>query len=342
MQRIGKYSIIKNGEFKQDEADVVILDSNVLIDIDKFYYRGASSQSREDLRALLHEFRKVDDLDYRYALMETCFKRTKCDAAHAVRMRNAIREMWIEDLEKIDMMLACESVIAGEGEVRSENLFMESIFANIIKLPDVFYVMYGTNLHMIMMYEKNQKDRGKAYSEHCRWVREELNCVSAYPRMVARSLFLGQSEENGRARALLKIDKKRMSIEDKAWNSAWDCFFMFVLDAYRMGEVGIVDEKWEGLPARVVLITARDQVWIDSMSHFCGYGQKGKKKLPFLQNTLHIRKDYLETAHKEEELDQGHHCRVLDEGGDINNVFEAIVRLENELNILPRTIFDIG
>ncbi|RSX48708.1 hypothetical protein [Bifidobacterium castoris] len=341
MQRIGKYSIITTGEFDSSEADVIILDSNILIDIDKFYYKGLSKQSCDNLCTLLHKFERVDEVDYRYALMETCFRRTKHDAAHAGRMMDAIYAMWNSDLGKIDEMLSRGSTMVGrETGGRFAQLTEDEIKASI-DFPSVLYIMYGTNLHTIMTYEKNGKNRGDAYSAHCRWVRDELGCVSAYPRMVARSLFLGQADEHNSARSLLKMDKRDMAIADKAWNSAWDCFFMFVLDGYRMGKEGVVDERWRNRPARAVLVTARDQVWIDSMSSFLGYMQSEGKSFPFLAHTLRIKKEFLGIARMEANLDREHHQAMLDNNTEENRFIETIIKLENNIGVQPRTLFDV-
>lgn len=50
--------------------------------------------------------------------------------------------------------------------------------------------------------------------------------------MIAAALLLGDEASKGKAHSLLKVDHKGKSLRQKAWNAAWDAWFVQALDGY--------------------------------------------------------------------------------------------------------------
>ncbi|WP_129903179.1 hypothetical protein [Bifidobacterium pseudolongum] len=340
-ERIGKYSIITTGEFEIEKADILMLDSNVLIDIDKFYYMGVSEPTRESLRKLLYRARNVREVDFFVALRETCIKREEHDLLHAKRMIHAVKMVWDKSDDARERMFSNRhSPVKRDKRWQKGKVSVEEERMVPAGLPDEFWVFYGSFLHLIMLYESiGVRQREELFIKHCQWTRDELSCVSAYPRMVARSLLLGKAQESNRARALLKVDKKNLPIENKAWNAAWDCYFMFTLDGYRMGSRDVVGEARKGNPMKVALVTAKDQVWIDSIASYRGALWLGDMCIPFVENTSGIREGAKAVAEEEAQEDSITIARRLGDEHNIKTAYKAISDLESDLDITYRTIF---
>ncbi|WP_217949464.1 hypothetical protein [Bifidobacterium pseudolongum] len=334
-ERVGKYSIITTGEFEIEKSDVLMLDSNLLIDIDKFYYMGISRPTRESLRELLYRARNIREIDFYVALRETCIKRENRDLLHAKRMIHAAKMVWDKSDGARERMFANRhppvkrdkrwqkgKISVEEGEMVPEGL------------PEGFWLFYGSFLHLIMLYEQiGARQREELFVQHCQWTRNELSCVAAYPRMVARSLLLGKAEESNRARALLKVDKKNIPIEDKAWNAAWDCYFMSILDGYRMGSGNVVGEMRRRNPMKVALATAKDQAWIDSISSYRGALWMGDMCIPFVENMSGVREDAMAVAEEQAQKDNIVIAMRLGDEHKIKTACEAISNLESDLGI---------
>lgn len=90
---------------------------------------------------------------------------------------------------------------------------------------------------MLLAQKMNADNRLMMLAEYVSWVNDQLGATSAYELQVAIDILTGNGNRAEQARRLIKYSGNE-SIDDlshKAWNAAWDCYFMSVTDAHEAG-----------------------------------------------------------------------------------------------------------
>lgn len=340
IDRIGKYCIVTNSDFDFRDSQIVVLDSNVLIDATNYYYgTGASSSVKEDLHSLFDSLLNVKGVNAAFALTETCRRRVNFDISRARKMSHAIYVLWNSDQERLRKMFTNRHAPINRDKKWRRGWVSQFEMDSVkCEIPEVVYLFYASFLRLIELYKDDSCSRDRCFKIFSEWQRDELGCVSLYPTAVARALLLGCGEDSGKARALLKVDKANLTIDQKAWNASWDCYLMFLLDGYRMGSPYVVGNNNElvGTFVKAALVTAKDQAWIDSMTDYVGTIYNGNVPLPLTENALKIRDDAKVLAQRE-------YCKdIITCGVRVNNlsfnqVANTIKDIEARLNINPKT-----
>lgn len=356
LRDIGKYRLITNGDFDLCEADVFLLDSLVLIDIRNFYFDGLNPNSASGLHQLLVTMspnKQVrPDVVFGFALAETCFRQEGFDRLRCRRIYRAVQTVVNWNQEKIDKAFDSRHPPVKrdkQWEKGKVSIPSPSMLGMDDGDPRSFIMpAYGALLHLLKLVQGSNRRNGvEKFQEHCEWVREELGCVSAYARVIAAALLLGDEASKGKARSLLKVDHKRKSLGQKAWNAAWDAWFIQALDGYRLGMLvppARLEHQSNYVGANAVLVTAKDQVWLDSITDFSvAFSPSAQKEIsyPLICSTVTMRNQEAEKCLEEElrrdKLSFPEHIR---NGDLIGKMSRAINNLENELN-LPVRSFDV-
>lgn len=145
-----------------------------------------------------------------------------------------------------------------------------------------------------------------------RYYNTQLGSLSAYELQVAVDMLVGSNSRSEQVRKLTKYSGNE-SIDDlshKAWNAAWDCYFMSVTDAY---ETGLEYET--GMPRRKTVLVTRniDPVWLRRKAALSDIeSERYALPIPKIECTLDLRKgitdsevlSILNTVHEMQEVRQ--------------------------------------
>lgn len=344
---IGKYKLITNGDFEPQDADAFLLDSLVLIDIRTFYFEGLRPTSASNLHALLNFMASSEsshrrpDVIFGFALAETCCQQGGFDALLCRKIYRSAQIVVDWNQEEIDKAFKSKHPpVTRDKQWRNRKVPIPSL--STLGLDDDvdprFFIMpiYGALLHLLRISEgANSRNGIERFQEHCKWVRETLGCVSAYARVLSCALLLGTEAAKGKARSLLKVDHRDRSIGQKAWNAAWDAWFMQCLDGYRLGMLATSNQfqhQWNSSEAKVTLVTANDQVWIDSITAFSVAFKQNRISYPLICSTVEIRnQEAMECLKRECEKDSLSCINRINNPDLFDKTRDAICRIEDEL-----------
>ena len=353
---IGKYRLVTNGDFDLCDVDVFLLDSLVLIDIKNFYFFRRNPNSAPELHQLLVTMspnKQVrPDVVFGFALAETCFRQEGFDRFRCREMYHAVQTVVDWNQEEIDKAFDNRHPPVNRDKKWKKGISIPS--PSMLGMDDGdprSFIMpaYGALLHLLKLAQGANKHNGvERFQKHCEWVREELGCVSAYARVIAAALLLGDEASKGKARSLLKVDHKKKGLGQKAWNAAWDAWFIQALDGYRLGMLvppARLEHQSNYVGANAVLVTAKDQVWLDSITDFSvAFNPSAQKGIsyPLICSAVKMRDQEAEKCLEEElRRDKLSFPEHIHNGDLIGKMSMAIKNLENELD-LPVRSFEVN
>lgn len=344
---IGKYKLITNGDFDPHDADAFLLDSLVLIDIRKFYFDGLNTASASNLHTLLNVMapnestHRRPDVIFGFALAETCCQQGGFDALLCRKMYRSAQTVVNWNQEEIDKAFNSKRPPAARDKQWNNQKVPIPSLSTLGLNDDAdsrLFIMpiYGALLHLLKMSSgANSRNGIERFQEHCEWVRETLGCVSAYARVLSSALLLGNEAAKGKARSLLKVDHKDKSLGQKAWNAAWDAWFIQCLDGYRLGMLATPTQlQHQGIPsgAKITLVTANDQIWVDSITDFSVAFNQNEVSYPLICSTVEMRDQEASECLKKEIEKDALSCLDRINGIDlIGKMRNVINNLEDEL-----------
>ncbi|WP_195165481.1 hypothetical protein [Mycobacteroides abscessus] len=274
-ERIGQYRIIGWDQLPSDDPQMLVLDTNVAIDIEAFYFGDTERKfDRDALRELLVTFAfsqvesEMADINYRWAACETAWARD-----------GSFRDTKVRSLRRaVDVVIHWEPEKVEKWFRASQPPWMRDKKWPTIPLPDPkrerlpdphLFSSYAAILYLTNTFlsetEWSSRDVRVAVESYLDWMKNHLGVRGAYEFAAAISLFTGTPAEVGAARKLMKLKELRRlanreqlspdKLADYAWNAAWDITFVRTVDRMQLGaEPGFAAQ-------RACLVTRNDDPW---------------------------------------------------------------------------------
>jgi hypothetical protein len=236
----------------------LILDTNVAIDIERFYFGTLRSASaRADLERLLKDYavehlRPSVDINYGFACLEASWTRgTGVDAIKKRTLLHSVGRVLSWDSEHIERAF----------HMRRAPVDRDKEWPRKVPLPAVseddhpahlLVGSYGSLLYMNLAARESGRTV-KALRAYLEWLRDSLGVRGAYEVQLGLDFFLGDSARRSGVQHLLRIGGSESSdtLADRCWNAAWDLLFLRLTEG---GTYGIQPvKKNHGGP--VVLVT---------------------------------------------------------------------------------------
>lgn len=239
--RVGPYHIVGPHEDER-EPDILVLDTNVAIDIERFYF-GRSGVDCEALLMLLERFpntgRSAVNFQHGWAVAEATYRRGK----------------GTDDIRYRSMEYACSTVLSWSPdrvkkafESRRPPADGDRRWRRGVPFPDdtgdprAFLVgPYGAILKLMDIESKRSQWRSKgprfALEEYVGWMTEVLGVRQVYPLTLAAAVLVGTGVSNESARRVMKLGAGSGpdDMAARAWNAAWDVFITSLSEGLTYG-----------------------------------------------------------------------------------------------------------
>lgn len=319
--RIGEYSLLSAGDDMSDGAECAVLDTNVVIDMEHFYFTQTSEEKRQSLKdLLLYLVKDRVEPSIGFALLESCHQwRSGFDENNFQRKRYVAETLFQWDEDVIERQFANRHPPVNRDRKWRDRPYRTRMdplaygFDGTISDCVQFAIHYASLLKIMLLAQKMKTDnRLNLLAEYVSWVNTQLGSLSAYELQVAVDMLVGSNSRSEQVRKLTKYSGNE-SIDDlshKAWNAAWDCYFMSVTDAY---ETGLEYET--GMPRRKTVLVTRniDPVWLRRKAALSDIeSERYALPIPKIECTLDLRKgitdsevlSILNTVHEMQEVRQ--------------------------------------
>lgn len=243
----GKYKTISTRAGEDDaNLETLILDTNVAIDIERFYYGDASPSA--DLESLLLAFprrggfERSVDINYGWAVAEATWDpvNERANLVRYRRMTHALSTVVNWSAEEIERAFAARTPPVNRDRTWPRKVAMPRPEDVPAPTPMVA-VNYSVLLKTLHIASSRKGLRGKsaerAFAEVVDWARDTLGIFDTYGIQVAMDLLCGDAERKGAAQRLLKYSgpAEAQLLRQQAWNSAWDLLFTRLCDGYSYG-----------------------------------------------------------------------------------------------------------
>lgn len=306
MSEVFKYHLIgANEEVDEKLLRYVILDSNVALDISRTFYRGQRDEMRRRaISDLLKKFpseeksrRKFVDINYGWALMETCISRSGVlDLSKYSRIKFALDEVLDWSSSEVDARLRGHQPLSrySKSFKNNYNRPVDQAYDGPMEEGRVRNTIicghYGPILKIRQLLGRSDLDGPEKYRNFVDWVTDDLGVRSAYPLQLALSLFVGNNTDARGAKKLIKFggaeDPDKSA--ELAWNAAWDALFTGLTEGFTYNLLS--EAPPQGATA---LATAnRDPVYLRQNASLKVLIDGGNIKLPMLEYTANMMDKY--------------------------------------------------
>lgn len=256
MQRIGRYRLIGPHQDLDHDARLLLLDTNVLIEIEHFYF--GTRKPHPDLRILLERFpngrhllrtRRTEpvDVNYGWAASEAAWRRG----------RGADPVAWRRLVHAADIVLQWD---AGEIErafsarrppIDRDRSWPPALPAaeGIADPRSMVVPVYGSLLHLLNIVRAGDRLRSKGplwgVLQYVDWCRDVFGIQASYPMSLAIALLAGDGAEKDRVRAVFKLSGSETpdQLATKCWNVAWDIAFTALSEGYSYALLPTADAR---------------------------------------------------------------------------------------------------
>ncbi|MGN8048408.1 hypothetical protein ACTJKO_01870 [Curtobacterium sp. 22159] len=225
---------------------MLILDTNVAIDIERFYFGEVRPSA--DLRELLlafpnrGRFEHTVDINYGWAVAEATWSRPKrtVDVLRYRRMTHALGTVLDWSPDEVRRAFEARVPPADRDRAWPRKVPLPRI-ADIPSPEAAISVNYGVLLKTLHVASSYKGLRGKAaeraLGEVVDWTRDTLGVFDTYGVQVAVDLLCGDAQRKGAAQRLLKHSGPATAarLRERASNAAWDLLFTRLCDGYTFG-----------------------------------------------------------------------------------------------------------
>jgi hypothetical protein len=252
---VAGYQVVKPVEGLDDPARRVVLDTNVAIDIEDFYYGRARVRSRVDeLREVLHGLSapmrttsSVPDVNYAWAVLEACTSRTSgVDVNHERRMRRALQVVLGWTQEEIARNFSNRHPPANRDRLLKKGLPIGVYEESDARPGQMLIARYGALLFLSHIDRSRSGRRNHKPLESLKafvdWMTFDLGVRGVYETQLALDLLIGDRDRKNGARRLLKLSgaEDPETLANRAWNAAWDLEFLSLTERWSFGLEGSV------------------------------------------------------------------------------------------------------
>jgi hypothetical protein len=263
MHEIGPYQLVGVDAERQIQPAAIILDTNVAIDIERFYF-GESTIDRDALKALLLTFPynrsgPTVDLNYGFAMAETSWARDGTFRSKKVRsLRHAVTEVLDWSPVEVERAFANRNPPVNRDK-RWPTKVPEPGIAELGGHPlPILLNSYASLLYLRHLDSTRREWRGRgtkwAFINYIEWLNDSLGIRGAYEIAAGVDLFFGNEVRQNAVRRLLKIGGNEAPDElaDRTWNAAWDLLFVRLTDGATFGLLPI------DRPPRITCLVTRN------------------------------------------------------------------------------------
>ncbi|MEX5265602.1 hypothetical protein RF640_16410 [Kocuria sp. CPCC 205231] len=244
---LGKYKIVNALSDDSQMPRRLILDTNFLIDIGRYYFQKRSQEDRDNLKAALKAFPhtgvrgKFIDVNYGFALLEASVSRTGF-------FRESVYHRWGYAIDKVLMWNADEieknfdnrHPPANRDNYLKKNLKPRCDSVKSTSMPNVFVIAYYAHILYICSLESRRKDGEDPLSllkEYSEWSKNILGVRDPYCASLAISWLAGDREMVRGVKKLIKYSGSESpdELSDKCWNAGWDVWLVSLTEGFTFG-----------------------------------------------------------------------------------------------------------
>jgi hypothetical protein len=264
MRSIGDYRLIGPNAGVDFEPSTIFIDTNVAIDIEKFYF-GPGGRNWSNLRDLLRAFpvresrRETQvDINYGWAVSEATWPRGEgVDLIRRRRMIHANSEVINWSPDELEAAFASHR----SPSAKNPNWHRSTPLENAPDVADPLIMVlspYGALLYLLSLERDRSKwrhgDPLKQLEKYVVWSKNVLGVQSSYGLMIAIDLLIGASDRREAARKMFKWGggESPDELAKKAWNAAWDVVFTSLTEGSSYGLMG------ESYAARPTILATRN------------------------------------------------------------------------------------
>jgi hypothetical protein len=312
---------------KDYEPVSLILDTQVVIMLEKFYYNPHKLQS--EVKAAVTEFLLLNihkDRIPGFAMQEACWDRSlgSINAPQFARLQLAIDSIDTWDKERIIKHSQSNGLPYKDYVMREKVLFTKTMIPHLESNP-LLLGSYATILKIhLMHYRKSKADKFKLIREFVDFMNEKVGIFHAVEFSLTIDYFLGNSPQSDNVQKLLKFGSKDPL--GAIITSCWDLFFLRFLQLSFM-------EKTEGII--MPKLVSRDDALINIAKYASIHGLIEMNETPmpivsFDHNDLDAYTvEFIEEVNRK--IKNTAHIRSMSYLGDINKVVSKITETAKEL-----------
>ena len=241
LRSIGEYQLIGPHVKQATTPDILILDTNVLIDIEDYYFKGIKPAR---IGALLREFPNVGlqatDINYGWAVAEITQRRGEPVDFHARRRLTHAAKSVIEwNLDQVEHNLSNRHAPVNRDKRWPKKAIDKT---DAVGDPRVAVLPhYGALLFLMKLNSERRSWRGRdplwPLEQYVAWVDDTFGIRSSYCLHLAVSLLVGSAEAKSDATRIFKLSGSEgpEELAQKSWNVAWDITMLASVEGMTYG-----------------------------------------------------------------------------------------------------------
>lgn len=230
----GKIYFIKNIYFDSlDKPLNYILDSNIVVDLGKLYYKPSSldKETKNILLKLVDHIKKIS-YDASYALAELSVDRINGGIIdekyrHLEKGLKKVFHMNFKKLKKHAFYSNRAEKYSGRFIDFNDKPNMSNILNETLKALNYSYVLLAK--FFLLLEAHGEKNKEKIYIDLLEFAHSEIQAISLYEFAPIIFYIFSSDEEFKHAQNLMKVNKK-LEIVKKIWNVSWDITYLRYLN----------------------------------------------------------------------------------------------------------------
>lgn len=205
-----------------------LLDSNILVDIEKLYYKPSKVDLKriDSLKILLEEIRanKIP-CEYNSALTELSanYATGGCIEEKLFKTKRAVKEILKMSPKKLDKHIKYSSKSYSNSIRMTEFGDMKSVIENTEPLLVYSYLPLAMFYRIKDNYNNNQKLQ--LFNKILDYMDKEMRMMELYGIAAISYYLFNNNVEFNNAQSLMKVNNN-ININKKAWNVSWDLSFL--------------------------------------------------------------------------------------------------------------------
>lgn len=221
--------VFKNKDYKHFS---LIIDSNTAINLEKYYYNPSKlgekklMATRDFLISNIHT-----DPVYGFALQETCwdYQRFSLNMEQYRKMESALVQQYSWSEKKIISHARSKGIQYDGTPPQREKVSEIHTLINQLECNPFLTASYASVMKIMILQKKSNKNKMDLIEEYVDFVNNQLIGELALETQIAFLYFLGEPKMQEIGDKIFKFDSKKMPVLLNAWNTAWDLFYLRLL-----------------------------------------------------------------------------------------------------------------
>jgi hypothetical protein len=249
MDRNGYYAYISPIENTDYEHISLILDTNVAINVERFYYKPNKQETNKKQATVDFLIDNLgSDLIDGFAKQEACWDYSikRLNQSQYEKMENALDKVFSWSKDEIIAHIDSPGIVSEHELNRAKPPMFTTLIDQVIKCNPFILNSYISVLKIMILQKKlhgKLKDKKKCVEEYVEFVNtvHAVNC--GLENYVAINYFLGKDESYKLGNKLFKFDVKDENMLLRAMNISWDFFFLRLLQNAYLDKVDYLDAQ---------------------------------------------------------------------------------------------------